>query len=64
MTAIGSTVSPGPRAAKPAMPRRHKLMLLAAFEILVFGAAQAEYHPIRPKGILIETTVTPNHVVT
>lgn len=46
------------------MPRRHKLMLLAAFEILVFGLAQAEFHPVRPAGILIETTVTPNHVVT
>ena len=46
------------------MPTRHKLMLLAAFELLVFGFAQAGHHPVRPAGILIETTMTPNHVIT
>ncbi|MFD0937458.1 hypothetical protein [Methylobacterium trifolii] len=49
--------------ARLPMPRRHKWLLLLAFEILVFGFAQAEFHPVR-RGILIETTITPNHVVT
>ena len=45
------------------MRRLHKLMLLLAFEILVFGFAQAQLE--RPsRGISVETTVTPNHVVT
>ncbi|WP_375465092.1 hypothetical protein [uncultured Methylobacterium sp.] len=61
MTAIASRTL---HVRRPSMPRRHRLMLLAAFEILVFGFAQAEFHPVRPAGILIETTVTPNHVVT
>lgn len=45
------------------MPRRHRLMLLAAFEVLVFGFAQANDHPQR-RGILIEMSVRPGHVVT
>ncbi|GJD57875.1 hypothetical protein [Methylobacterium dankookense] len=45
------------------MRRLHKLMLLLAFEILVFGFTQAQLE--RPsRGISVETTVTPNHVVT
>lgn len=39
-------------------------MLLLAFEVLVFGFAQASFHPVRPAGITIEMAVTPNHVVT
>lgn len=51
-----------PRLRRP-LPRKHKLMLLAAFEIVVVGFAQAPaYRP--PRGILIEMSVTPNHVVT
>ncbi|WP_210250913.1 hypothetical protein [Methylobacterium sp. WL8] len=46
------------------MPRKHKLMLLIAFEVLVLGFALAEFRPIRPSGILIETTGIPNHIVT
>jgi hypothetical protein len=45
------------------MPRRHKLMLLLAFEVLVFGFAQAE-HRFNRHGITIEMSITPNHVVT
>ncbi|MDR7037205.1 MULTISPECIES: hypothetical protein [Methylobacterium] len=52
--------APGERRG---LRRRHKLMLLLAFETLVFGFAQAERHPKRP-GIVIEISVTPNHVVT
>ena len=44
--------------------RGRRWMLLLAFEVLVFGFAQASFHPVRRAGILIETTVTPNHVVT
>jgi hypothetical protein len=51
------------KAPRPPMPRRHKLMLLLAFEILIFGFAQAEHRFSRP-GITIEMSVTPNHVVT
>jgi len=39
-------------------------MLLLAFEVLVFGAAQAVMRPIKPPGIAIEQTMRPNHVVT
>ncbi len=46
------------------MPRRHRLLLLLAFEVLVLGFALAAFFPVRTHGILIETTVTPNHVVT
>lgn len=62
--AIGSTTSHAALVRGPKMPRRHRLMLLAAFEILVLGFALAAFFPVRPAGILIETTVTPNHVVT
>ena len=46
------------------MPRRHRLMLLLAFEILVLGFAQAMVQPVRQTGITIEMSVTPHHVVT
>lgn len=46
------------------MTRRQRWMLLLAFEVLVFGFAQAVYQPVRRPGITVETTVTPNHVVT
>jgi hypothetical protein len=49
--------------SRPPMPRRHKLMLLLAFEVLVFGFAQAE-HRFNRHGITIEMSITPNHVVT
>lgn len=61
------TAKPSAAVAAPSrrrMKRRHKLMLLVAFEVLVLGVAMAGFFPIRPAGILIETTVTPNHVVT
>ncbi|GJD46853.1 hypothetical protein AFCDBAGC_4738 [Methylobacterium cerastii] len=66
MQAIGSFVPQAPvkAPARRAMPRKHKLMLLIAFEVLVLGFALAEFRPIRPSGILIETTGIPNHIVT
>lgn len=46
------------------MPRRHRLMLLLAFEIVVLGFVQAMVQPVRRPGITIEMSVTPRHVVT
>ena len=60
--AIGSF---GPSAPdRRPLPRKHKLMLLIAFEVLVLGFALAEFFPVRSTGIVIEMSVTPNHVVT
>ncbi len=44
--------------------RRHRWMLLLAFEVMVFGFSQAVFRPIEPPGILVEQTLSPNHVVT
>lgn len=44
--------------------RRHSWMLVLAFEVLVFGAAQSVLRPIRAPGIVVEQSFTPNHVVT
>lgn len=49
---------------RQARRRRHRWMLILAFEVLVFGAAQAVLRPIRPPGVVVEQAVTPNHVVT
>ncbi len=46
------------------MTRKHRLMLLLAFEILVLGFAQALVQPPLRPGITIEMSVTPHHVVT
>ena len=64
MARIDRPTIPSPVRRDRAIARRHRWMLLLAFEILVFGFAQASSHPVRRAGILIETTVTPNHVVT
>lgn len=40
----------------------HKLLLLAAFEILVVGFTQAHLHPIRP-GVTVEVPIHPGHVI-
>lgn len=45
------------------MARKHRLMLLLAFEILVFGFGQAHYNPMR-RGVVVDVSTTPNHVVT
>lgn len=60
-----STVSSAPAAPRRAgLRRRHRWMLLLAFEVLVFGFAQAVYRPIERPGISVEQVFTPNHVVT
>lgn len=64
MTRIDRPTIPSQVRRDRAITRRHRWMLLLAFEVLVFGFAQASFHPVRRAGILIETTVTPNHVVT
>ncbi|WP_457106393.1 hypothetical protein [Methylobacterium sp. P5_C11] len=46
------------------MPRKHRLMLVLAIEILVAGITQAMIQPVRQPGITIEISVTPHHVVT
>ena len=44
--------------------RRQRWMLLLAFEVLVFGFAQASFQPVRRAGITVEKPVIPNHVIT
>ncbi|WP_336489030.1 hypothetical protein [Methylobacterium nigriterrae] len=61
IVAVGRTAAPA--SARRPMPRKHKLMLLLAFELVVFGLAQSGFRDARP-GIVIEISVTPNHVVT
>ena len=39
-------------------------MLLLAFEVLVFGFAQASFQPVRRAGITVEKPVIANHVIT
>jgi hypothetical protein len=56
------TASTSPRPARH-LPRRHRLMLLLAFEILVFGGAQAHFNPAK-RGVVVDVSTTPNHVVT
>jgi len=50
--------------AELARRRRNRWLLILAFEVLVFGAAQSVLRPIQPAGVVVEQTVTPNHVVT
>ncbi len=45
------------------LARKHRLMLLLAFEILVFGGAQAHFNPVK-RGVVVDVSTTPNHVVT
>lgn len=51
-----------PRSARR-LPRKHRLMLLLAFEILVFGLGQAHFNPMK-RGVVVDVSTTPNHVVT
>ena len=53
-----------PLAPSAALRRRHRWMLVLAFEVLVFGFAQAALRPIERPGISVEQVSTPNHVVT
>lgn len=64
MTRIARPTIQSPARRDRITRRGRRWMLLLAFEVLVFGFAQASSHPVRRAGILIETTVTPNHVVT
>ena len=47
----------------PAMPFRHKLMLLLAVELVAVGFHQAERNPYRP-GITVEVPDRSTHVIT
>ncbi|MWV21519.1 hypothetical protein FVE89_05805 [Methylobacterium sp. 2A] len=64
MSTTGALIRSTPVRSAPRMPRRHRLMLLLAFEILVLGFVQARVQPVRQPGITIEMSVTPRHVVT
>ncbi len=57
-------VATSPSARSAALRRRHRWMLLLAFEVMVFGFAQAALRPIERPGISVEQVFTPNHVVT
>ena len=48
---------------RPAMPFRHKLMLLLAVELVAVGFHQAERNPYRP-GITVEVPDRSTHVIT
>lgn|GEM_PF-960946 len=62
MSTIGQLTRSAP--SRPTLRRKHRLMLLLAFEILVLGFTQATIEPVRRPGITIEMSVTPHHVVT
>lgn len=71
LTALIPSASPEPRVRPfhPPIPKtrtgltlRHKLMLLAAFEILVAGFTQAHLHP-RYNGVTVEIPADPNHEI-
>ncbi|MHC2107950.1 MULTISPECIES: hypothetical protein [unclassified Methylobacterium] len=64
MTTIGQPCTPAQPSRKRSVTRKHCWMLVLAFEVLVFGASQSVFRPVRPAGITIEMSVTPNHVVT
>ncbi|MCJ2085676.1 hypothetical protein MKK88_06655 [Methylobacterium sp. E-005] len=64
MSTTGPLVRSAPARFALRMPRRHRLMLLLAFEIMVLGFVQAMVQPVRRPGITIEMSVTPRHVVT
>ncbi len=68
VTALSTTAPLAPSNNRPrrgpSLRTRHCWMLLLAFEILVLGFAQSMFQPVRQPGILIEMSVTPNHVVT
>ncbi|WP_375410197.1 hypothetical protein [uncultured Methylobacterium sp.] len=71
LTALTPSASPEPRVTHfhPPVPKprtgltlRHKLMLLAALEILVAGFTQAQMKPYRA-GITVEIPALPDHVI-
>jgi hypothetical protein len=61
---VASNTSCALHAEARAKRRRHRWMLVLAFEVMVFGFAQSVFRPIEPPGILVEQTLSPNHVVT
>ena len=47
------TPTSAPAAARPRMPRKHKLMLLTAAAVLYTGSMEARRH-FKPRAVLIE----------
>ncbi len=66
LIALPETVLPVASDSRDARARRrrHRWMLLLAFEVMVFGCTQAVMQPIKRPGISVEQVFTPNHVVT
>ncbi len=64
MTLVATSSRPA-RRTPGTLPRKHRLMLmlLLAFEILVFGLGQAHFNPVK-RGVVVDVSTTPNHVVT
>lgn len=56
-------VDPPPQAAaRPRMPRKHKLMLLTAAAVLYTGSMEARRH-FKPRAVLIEVPSTRAHAI-
>lgn len=64
MLTIGQPTAVRPSRRPQTMTRKQCWMLVLAFEVLVLGVSLSVLQPVRRAGILIEMSVTPNHVVT
>ncbi|GJD61501.1 hypothetical protein [Methylobacterium frigidaeris] len=54
--------APAPAAARPRMPRKHKLMLVTAAAVLYLGGTEARRH-FKPRAVLIEVPDTRAHAI-
>lgn len=61
---VASDITRADDTDRLARRRRHRWLLILAFEVLVFGCAQSVLHPIQAPGVVVEQAVAPNHVVT
>jgi len=64
MSTIGQPTASALSRRGQIMTRKQCWMLVLAFEVLVLGVSLSVFQPVRRTGILIEMSVTPNHVVT